>query len=475
MSDQAAIPPSWIECTLGDLVEYGSTRKAEPSEIAAGAWVLELEDIERDTSRVLQRVTFAERQSKSTKNRFSQGDVLYGKLRPYLNKVVRASDSGYCTTEIVPLSPPPELDGGYLFHWLKHPRFLEYVTAVSHGLNMPRLGTEAGKAAPFILAPLPEQKRVADKLDAVFARLNACRERLDRVPAILKRFRQSVLAAATSGELTREWREAQGLDIAWEPSRLGAVGSVTGGITKNAGRANASLKRKYLRVANVYANRLELEDIAEIATNEGEFARTRLRKGDVLIVEGNEKSTTGLHTLSLSKVSAVLLLVPPLDEQREVVRRVEALFDFATRLEGRLARAQELVALTTPSALAKAFRGELVPQDPDDEPATELLERICSRVAVLSTADKPKRAGARDQRTKAKAHTDMLTRKDVAPTHLTGILKERGALTAEALWTASQLEIDEFYDQLKDEEAKGLLRENLGDSPIALRLLEAAA
>jgi type I restriction enzyme S subunit len=52
----------------------------------------------------------------------------------------------------------------------------------------------------------PEQKRIADKLDALLARVDACRERLDRVPTILKRFRQSVLAAATTGELTREWR-----------------------------------------------------------------------------------------------------------------------------------------------------------------------------------------------------------------------------------------------------------------------------
>ena len=54
--------------------------------------------------------------------------------------------------------------------------------------------------------PLNEQKRIADKLDMVLARVDACRERLDRVPAILKRFRQAVLAAATSGKLTEEWR-----------------------------------------------------------------------------------------------------------------------------------------------------------------------------------------------------------------------------------------------------------------------------
>ena len=69
----------------------------------------------------------------------------------------------------------------------------------------------------------------------------------------------------------------------------------------------------------------------------------------------------------------------------------------------------------------------------------------------------------------------MRSRKDIQDTHLTNILREHGALTAESLWSASQLDIDDFYDQLKDEEALGLLRENRGQSPNEPRTLEAAA
>jgi hypothetical protein len=68
----------------------------------------------------------------------------------------------------------------------------------------------------------------------------------------------------------------------------------------------------------------------------------------------------------------------------------------------------------------------------------------------------------------------MLTRNDIQDTHLTMILKEHGPLTAEALWSASQLDIDDFYDQLKDKEARGLLQEKRGDSSNAPRMLEAA-
>ena len=80
------IPETWALTKLGFVTEYGRTVKVEANEIESSAWVLELEDIEKDTSKLLVRMTFAQRQSKSTKNKFDLGDVLYGKLRPYLNK-----------------------------------------------------------------------------------------------------------------------------------------------------------------------------------------------------------------------------------------------------------------------------------------------------------------------------------------------------------------------------------------------------
>ena len=201
-----ALPPTWAITNLGSVVKYGKTSKAEPSEMKANDWVLELEDIEKDSSRLLQKMTFLQRQSKSTKNRFQAGDVLYGKLRPYLNKVLIAGESGYCTTEILPLKAGTHIDNRYLFYWLKHPAFLKYVEAESHGMSMPRLGTETGRAAPFVLAPRNEQTRIASQLDTLLARVQACNDRFDAIPVLLKRFRQTVLDAATNGGLTAEWR-----------------------------------------------------------------------------------------------------------------------------------------------------------------------------------------------------------------------------------------------------------------------------
>lgn len=195
----ADLPASWVLTTLGTVVQYGRTEKAEPHEIADDDWVLELEDIEKDSSRLLQKITFLERQSKSTKNKFQAGDVLYGKLRPYLNKVLIADEPGYCTTEVLPLNAGAHLDNRYLFYWLKHPAFLKYVEAESHGMNMPRLGTEAGKAAPFVLAPRNEQTRIVNQLDTLLTRIQSCNDRFDAIPALLKRFRQAVLDAALNG------------------------------------------------------------------------------------------------------------------------------------------------------------------------------------------------------------------------------------------------------------------------------------
>lgn len=457
----STLPSTWIETNLGAVVPYGSTVKAEPEELRPETWVLELEDIEKDSTKVRQRLTFADRQSKSTKNRFEASDVLYGKLRPYLNKVIFADQPGVCTTEIMPIKPTEAVNGRYLFHWLRHPRFLAYVTDVSHGVNMPRLGTEAGRQAPFVLAPKNEQKRIADKLDTVLSRVDAVNARLARVSVILKRFRQSVLAAATSGRLTEDWRRGNAeMDLAraidelgkifgapksqgpflttkgsapyfTETRQLSSLGQVSGGLTKNSSRNDLPLRAPYLRVANVYANDLRLDDISEIGITDAELNKTRLKAGDLLLVEGNgsldqigrvamwdgsiedcshqnhlirwraghqinprfvlfyllspvgraqiekvAKSTSGLHTLSVSKVAALSLNVPGVEEQEEIVRRVETLFAFADRIEARLKAAQTATERLTPALLSKAFRGELVPQDPNDEPATELLRRL---------------------------------------------------------------------------------------------------
>ena len=161
------LPTTWAWTRLGEVTTFGQTDK--DGEITEATWVLDLEDIQKDTSVLLQKVRFAERQAKSDKNRFQIGDVLYGKLRPYLNKVIVADEDGVCTTEILPVRGYLGILPRFLMYALKRPDFLAYVNAKSYGMKMPRLGTDDGRFALFPLAPEGEQHRIVAKVDELMA------------------------------------------------------------------------------------------------------------------------------------------------------------------------------------------------------------------------------------------------------------------------------------------------------------------
>jgi type I restriction enzyme S subunit len=163
------LPNNWRWVRLGEIVNYNGAIKVSSSDIPEDAWLLGLEDIEKDTSRIIQHITFKDRISKSTKTKFEKEDVLYGKLRPYLNKVVVADADGFCTTEIVPLKGYFGLFPKYLMYALKRPEFLEYVSSRTYGINLPRIGTEDARRALIPLPPLHEQKRIVAKVDQLMA------------------------------------------------------------------------------------------------------------------------------------------------------------------------------------------------------------------------------------------------------------------------------------------------------------------
>lgn len=159
------LPQGWGWCRLGVIVDYDGAIKVDPKKIANDAWLLELEDIEKDTSKIIRRVPSRLKSSTSTKAVFAKGDVLYGKLRPYLNKVIVADENGYCSTEILPLKIYYGISPKYLMYALKRPDFQEYVNSKLYGTKMPRLRTEDGKAALIPVPPYDEQKRIADKVE----------------------------------------------------------------------------------------------------------------------------------------------------------------------------------------------------------------------------------------------------------------------------------------------------------------------
>lgn len=164
-----SLPPTWEWVPVSVAFEYDAGRKVDPKDLRSDAWLLELEDIEKDTGRLVARVPVSERSPLSTKSEFIAGDILYGKLRPYLNKVIVAGEAGYSTTEIVALRPLVPAFPPYCALALRRPDFVEYVSRLGQGTKMPRLRTEDALIAPFPLPPLPEQHRIVAKVDELMA------------------------------------------------------------------------------------------------------------------------------------------------------------------------------------------------------------------------------------------------------------------------------------------------------------------
>ncbi len=331
------------------------------------------------------------------------------------------------------------LDKRYFQHAINQ-KLNELIGVAHGGVGLRHVTKGKFEQTHVAVPPLNEQKRIADKLDAVLARVDACRERLDRVPDILKRFRQAVLAAAVSGDVTEEWRERGGISKAWLESDVQSVSQVGTGSTPL--RSNASFyadqgtpwitsaatsrpfvlsATQFVTDAAVQAHRLKTYPIGTLLVAMYGEGKTRgqiselcieatinqacaaivvdeaitLRAFLKLVLQANYLEMRELAeggnqpNLNLSKIKEFPVLLPSLDEQHEIVRRVESLFAYVDRLEARYAAARAQVERLTPALLARAFRGELVPQDPNDEPGSVLLE--CIRAARAAVPAKPRR------------------------------------------------------------------------------------
>ena len=294
------------------------------------------------------------------------------------------------------------------------------------------------KAHLIPVAPEAEQKRIADKLDTVLTRVDAVNTRLVRVAPLLKRFRQSVLAAAFTGRLTNV--AATALPSSWQTVTLGSL--ITHGPKNGLYKPSSAYGDgvRILRIDSFYDGKVsDWGGLRLLSVDSSELKQFGLKNGDIVInrvnsieylgkcalieglqgecvfesnmmkfrlsselanphfvrawlcsedartqIVGKAKHAVNQASINQSDVCSLKLQLPPLSEQTEIVRRVETLFALADRLEARLAQAQTAATRLTPALLAKAFRGELVPQDPNDEPAAELLRRLQQKASSNS-------------------------------------------------------------------------------------------
>jgi type I restriction enzyme S subunit len=390
---------------------------------------------------------------------FRNDDVIFAKITPCFENGKAAivtglpNAHGAGSTEFYVLRPvivPSPL----LFYWVKTAAFLKTAEAHMTGtVGQKRVPKTIVESHPLPLPPLNEQKRIVAKLDAIMPRIDAAKERLEKIPAILKSFRQSVLTAAVTGKLTEKWREehpdvesAEALldeklrmrkqyfasywkdfeiPQRWICALLKNIADLRLGKMLD-GSKNKGISMRYLRNINVRWFGFDLESLKEIRITQAEKEALSIKTGDVFVCEGGEPGRSAvwkakennmtfqkaLHRVRMKisflpdllvynlKVDADTkkldelftgstikhftgrslavypVAIPPLEEQKEIVRQVDKLFALADKVEEHYQKAWARVDALSQSVLAKAFRGELVPQDPDDEPAEKLLQRI---------------------------------------------------------------------------------------------------
>jgi type I restriction enzyme S subunit len=375
-----------------------------------------MEHVEAHTMKILGTVPAV--QMKSSAVRFHPGDVLYGRLRPYLNKVVRPSFHGLCSTEFIVLPETGRLAGKYLQYFLNSAAFVNFASHLNAG-DRPRVDFDQIAEFEIPLRPIDVQHRIVAEIEKQFSRLDEAVANLQRVKANLRRQRAAVLRAAANGTLLGDERRSD-----WTDTTIGDVGRVISGLTKNPKREGMPRKLPYLRVANVYANELRLNEIEYIGVADQELEKLLLREGDLLVVEGNgspdqigrvalwdgsipdcvhqnhlikvrfgnrvtpqwamswllspggrhqiervSSSTSGLHTLSTGKVTRLPMPVPPLDEQHRIVaevdRRLSIVREVEAEVDANLKRAQAL----RQAVLAREFGAGLSGQ-PASNPAS---------------------------------------------------------------------------------------------------------
>nr|WP_315496523.1 restriction endonuclease subunit S [uncultured Rhodoferax sp.] len=468
------LPSTWISATLGDLTEYVTSGSRDWSKYyaEAGALFVRTQDINTnkltDLGSIAKVCLPANVEGKRTLIR--KDDLLItitganvGRCAHVVNEIPEAYVSQ--SVALVRLLDPSL--SRFIHLQLLAPSDNSGKTSLeasAYGMGRPVLNLDNVRGTPLLIPPVKEQKRIADKLDTVLIRVDAVNSRLARVAPLLKRFRQSVLAAATSGRLTEDWRTknpggnataeiaAQVANRSKQEKKEIAIPNLEHWTLQIPSEWTVASVHQFaecldrLRVPIKKDQRDAAKGLYPYYGANGEVGRIDQFIFDdelVLVTEdetfyGREKpiayrssgkcwvnnhahvlrcksvpandylcfalmyydvipwlsGTTGRAKLTQQALLSLPIGAPPEPEQAEIVRRVETLFAFADRLEARLAQAQTAATRLTPALLAKAFRGELVPQDPNDEPAAELLRRLAQAPAAASPRRGRKAASA---------------------------------------------------------------------------------
>ena len=160
------IPDSWKWVRLGEISTYSQTKKKiNVAEIETPMWSLDLEDIEKESGKIIRRVMTNDRKISGEKIIFKKEQILYSKLRPYLKKILIAPDKGVCSSELVPFDMIGNCDNRFIVYVLKSAYVDFLINSVTYGVKMPRVGTDTMINLLIPLPPLAEQERIVEKIE----------------------------------------------------------------------------------------------------------------------------------------------------------------------------------------------------------------------------------------------------------------------------------------------------------------------
>jgi Type I restriction modification DNA specificity domain len=443
-ADSTKAPEGWTVSTLGATAHLVKD-KIDPFSVPGDTPYIGLEHVQAHSMKLLGNGRASD--VKSIKTRFKAGDVLYGKLRPYLNKVARPDFDGICSTDFLVFNESPELDRGYLAHYLNQLWVADRAHHVSTGVELPRVDWASLSEFPIVY---PVGKAI--QVDLIKAIERSARLRMSAASHLklsqraIMRFRQAVLAAACSGRLTADWRSSHSegaideLIRQIESERLQVKGSrsrpavpiaesnlpdipdtwrwmsidslsrkVVDGVHKTPEYVEHGIP--FITVKNLTAGPgISFESCKYVREEDHRVytERTRPQRGDILISKDGTLGVTrairtdkefsifvsvamvkpvlyemtdylelalsspqvqkqmvgvgsGLVHLVLRDLKADGVPVPPIDEQREIVRRVNRLINLANEVHLRIGAAVKRTERSSQAVLTKAFRGELLP------------------------------------------------------------------------------------------------------------------
>lgn len=484
------VPKGWTRTKLGDIIEP-SRENVQPTELKEVKYI-GLEHIEKGTGKLVG--CGYSREVRSTKTRFRRGDLLYGKLRPYLNKVYVADFDGVCSTDIL-VFPSSLASNRFLLYRLLGRDFVGFASQNVSGVQHPRVSFATLSRFELALPPLNEQDRIASRVEELFSCLDAGVASLLKVKTLLKRYRQAVLKCAFEGKLTEEWRKTHKDQIDTIKNPLGKTERESKvrrdvpekvEIPEDLQQTSMPQSWSFFSVADLLRNgafidvkdgnhgtnhpkagdftsdglpfitasqvidfQIDYENAPKlkgrpleklkvgfshpgdvVLSHKGTVGRVGICKQECVLSPQTTyyrtsadlidrsflayffasplfqsqlaavKSQTTRDFVSISKQYALFVVVPSILEQKEIVAEIDNRLPITRHIERiideNLLGSQRLRR----SILGSAFEGALVPQDPSDEPAENLLERI--------KAERAKSKGEKDTNKRRKNKPNQL-------------------------------------------------------------------